>query len=535
VDPYAITPTAVASSLFFNPGIFYTGLTRDDMAGLRYLMTTNNLNVEGVDANSALVSGGFIDRNTQQLLKTLDLHTFVSALRTNDDAALQALYPGLTFSGPATAFFTNVVTTNTVYYFRNYPYDPAGTPAHLVSANTYTTNVETWYNHNIFGLVTNNYYTNILVNIYTTNISASACGGFGIAGQICTNISVTSVLTNGIFGDFYIVPTNLCGVSIVSTQLISPVYVTNQLAVATNGASAFGAGSSGGTSNILGQQFTQNLVYSFNQYTFIVNPLNCQATGYADNVALRQGINRMFFVRHDYDSLLGQYWSPVTNDYKLTAVQGNQLAPQIFRRAVSQPDILFTAQDLGPYELFARTINNFDTGHVLPNLAGPGNIIGPITFTFNKVGTVYENEGPNFLTEIDAIGTPAWGKYDLSTNEPVVFPNGTDITALENQVLMQIVTTNALPGALPDATRGTTYAPVRLTGNGGATPYSWSLASFSLSGWPTGIALNAQTGVISSGTNTVAAANVPGIYDITVQMTDAGGRSVVRDFTLTVH
>lgn len=542
VDPYAITPTAVASGLFFNPGIFYTGLTRDDMAGLRYLMTTNNLNVEGVDANSTLVSGGFIDRNTQQLLKTLDLHTFVSALRTNDDAALLVLYPGLTFNGPATAFFTNVVTTNTVYYYKNYPYDPAGTPAHLVSVATYSTNVETWYNHNIFGLVTNNFYTNSVVNIYTTNISASACGPYSIPGQICTNISVTSVLTNGIFGDFYIVPTNLCGVSIVSTQLIKPIYITNLLAVATNGASAFGSGSTntGGTSNILGQQFTQNLVYSYNQYTFIVNPLNCQATGYTTNAALRQGINRMFFVRHDYDSLLGQYWSPVTNSYQLTAVQGNQLAPQIFRRTVSQPDILFTAQDLGftgngAVILFSRSVNNFDTTHVLPNLAGPGNITGPISLSFNKVGTVYRNRGPNFLTEIDATSTPAWGKYDLSTNEPVVFPNGTDITALENQVLMQIVTTNALPGALPDATRGAAYAPIQLTGNGGAPPYSWSLASFSLSGWPTGIVLNAQTGVISSGTNTVAAANVPGIYDITVQMTDAGGRSVVRDFTLTVH
>src|SRR5262249_45634876 len=151
---------------------------------------------------------------------------------------------------------------------------------------------------------------------------------------------------------------------------------------------------------------------------------------------------------------------------------------------------------------------------------------GPIIITYNKVGPLNINRGPFLLTEASAGSNFMWGVFDATTNVPVIFPTGTDIGALENQVLMQITTS-----AFHDATNGIAYSPVvALGGSGGTRPYTWAIASNSSSGLPTGMFLSAS-GIISG----TPAAGSGGVYDITIQMTDAGQRSVVRDFVLTVH
>src|SRR5258708_35716206 len=49
IDPFAQTDTAVADYSGINPvGIFYTGLTRDDVGRLRYLLTSNNVALENL-------------------------------------------------------------------------------------------------------------------------------------------------------------------------------------------------------------------------------------------------------------------------------------------------------------------------------------------------------------------------------------------------------------------------------------------------------------------------------------------------------
>jgi len=67
VDPLAIPLTSVAgiadggnvsSSSYFAPGVYFTGLTRDDVGGLRYMLWKKNANVENLPANAAAGSGG---------------------------------------------------------------------------------------------------------------------------------------------------------------------------------------------------------------------------------------------------------------------------------------------------------------------------------------------------------------------------------------------------------------------------------------------------------------------------------------------
>jgi hypothetical protein len=75
VDPLAPSLTAVSSlvavaggmttdfrgaGILFNPGLFYTGLTRDDVGGLRYIYRQSNLNVENVATNAISAVGGSV-------------------------------------------------------------------------------------------------------------------------------------------------------------------------------------------------------------------------------------------------------------------------------------------------------------------------------------------------------------------------------------------------------------------------------------------------------------------------------------------
>ena len=97
VDPLADTYSPVAS---FNLGYgnFYTGLTRDDVGGLRYLLSANNINFENGPAGSILLnssSGGGISYGPAVLLYTSNYNAFWWSARTNDPVTLSNLFPGL--------------------------------------------------------------------------------------------------------------------------------------------------------------------------------------------------------------------------------------------------------------------------------------------------------------------------------------------------------------------------------------------------------------------------------------------------------
>ncbi|HEV2390902.1 MAG TPA: Ig domain-containing protein [Verrucomicrobiae bacterium] len=558
VDPDANAFTPVAStfgfgnSFLFSPyGLFYTGITRDDVGGLRYLLRANNMNVENAGPGTLTLETNYVP----QLLVSSNLSLLAAQAITNDAPTLQGLYPNLVILSTSN-FFSNIFTTNITAYFTNFPWDPAGTPAHLAFLTNSTPSVATRYIHtfgNVLRLLptANGWVAKPLLNaptrpnspewvtVETDSVGASNMA-WGPVGStfITTNVFDQSYITNGVVGDYVILPTNLCDIGIVSSQLTNVVSSTNVVFVATNtfvSTNALGFTNAG---TLL--SYTQNLITYFTNHTFVIYPVVCDPT----NVSLRQGIEKITFIRRDYDSLLTRFFYPITNDYTINTVTNNAIIPLRVRRVVTQPDFLLTAQDTvaGPDALptvpAVRRDILYNTNSEYLGLAGPGTIEpatgapAGTTFIFNKVGPMFINFGlvntNAYLTEVEQIPIYIWGSFDASTNTPVIYPNDVSVSDLENQVLIQVT-----PSALPPGTLGTAYLgqlqTVGYTPNWQA-PYSWSLAPGS-PGLPPGLFITNPgdgSGVISGTPTTV------GFYDFIIRVTDAVGRNLDRSFSINI-
>jgi hypothetical protein len=509
VDPISPQFSAVVSLGIYDYGFFLTTLTRDDVGGLRYLMRTNNMNVEAVSDSSLLV---LTNTTTSQLLFTSNLTLLAMQGLTNNAAQLQALYPGLIVAS-TTNIFTNVVTTNVFAYFTNFPWSSPGSAASLVLVTNLSTNVAVYFRHTFANVVTVTNSPNSLVSVLDTNVTFTTSPWSPPPGVLQSNVTLTtSVLSNVPSGYFYIIPTNLCGLSIIATQLVTVVPETNTVVVATNGP---------GVTNVALQQFTRSFITYFTNFIFVVYPVECLT----NTVALRQGMDKITFLRANYDSLLGRFFQPITNRYRLVAVTNSQPVVQTFERVVTSPDFLFTARDLlRTSALRTETAGNFRTDNALRGLAGPGNIEPNMEIVFNKVGPLLINFGPFFIDEATAITNFIWGSFDGSTNAPIVYPNGTSIMNLENQILIQIS-----PATLPDGSVGVDYTNVfgGFTATGGQPPYTWSLSPGS-PGLPPGLLLAANGAIFGRPT-------VDGVYDFVVRLTDSGARTVDRNFSITIN
>jgi hypothetical protein len=266
-------------------------------------------------------------------------------------------------------------------------------------------------------------------------------------------------------------------------------------------------------------------------HILVAEPVLCGAavTGGTTNAAgLYQGSGKMQFVKTSFDSLLGQFYQPITNTYTMHLVSNSKLVNETFQRVVTAPDFLFSAADLaaGPAQFpplintFSRNVN-FDQANILPGLAGPGTIDPASTITFNKVGPIFNNfAGGDELT--GGLSALSWGSFDGTTNDPVVYPNGTSIANLANQVLVQIT-----PATLPDGTNGVVYPTTTFVATGGAftPPFIWSLPT---GGLPSGLTMS--SGGTISGTPTQS-----GTFDFTLQLTDVVSRSVQWNYSLTIQ
>ena len=556
VDPLADIYSPVAS-FAIGYGDFYTGLTRDDVAGLRYLLQTNNVNWETAAPQSLLftISTNF---STQQLFPNGtgtnatgtnasgfyffdgtygygDLRALLEASKTNAPNVLQAMYPGLVILSVTNYFVMASNATVTAYFTSGGIGSPYGT-IKLVTVTNYTPYLLQMFTYKFANIFTNHYYSQSVS--YLQSITVGPNYGSPYPGAPTTNTtSRTLVNTKVPSGDFFVLPmfqTNVCPLDILYTGLTNVTATTNFITSAsTNVVTA---------TNTSSYSFTQILVTYFTNYTFVINPVTCSQTTNA--TGLYQGIKNIKFVRADYDSLLGQYWQPVTNNYTMVFVTNSKAVTQHFQRIVTTPDFLFSAADMATtpqdniigVSSYARNLN-FDTANVLPNLAGPGTIIPSTTITFEKVGPAFYNGTATILDVMD--GTPyfnetpggdltdtfyltyfVWASYDGSTNAPVLYPNGTSIDNLENQVLIQVS-----PTSVPNGTINTHYTPTTFTATGGSftPPYTWSAT-----GLPDGLSVSPD-GTLS-GTPTLS-----GTFVFTLTLTDYVSRSVQWYYSLTIQ
>ena len=567
-DPLAVTYTAVAANneagsfteeaidptqnnqiLYWSGGLqiggFYTGLTSDDAGGLRYLMRTNNVNYESPATGSILLSstGGGTGLGPPFPLYTSNYTAFAAAALTNDPATLSNLFPGLLITSSTLSWVT-VATPNIVAYFTNLVGAPLGSPPVLVvKTNGFTTNAVANYAYTFANLViiTNNFHTNTSAKLVKVTVSSPR--GAPLGAPLVTNTSVTTVtLTNVPSGTYYI-STNPCGPDvIVSPQppgfpIANVVATTNLIYAASNSAGYF---------------TSLSIVTYATNYVIIVQPLICSAViaGGTAGPGYYQGIGQVQFQRvpdMQLDPLSHLFTSPLTNTYTKFLLNTNyQLMQQTFMRVVTAPDILITTADLanGPGQnqfvgSVNRSIPRYEIANALPNLAGPGVIDGLTTFTFNRVGPVFYN-GPwpdtNGFTDLvnETTQTPAlqWASFDDSTNDPVLYPNGTSIQELESQMIITISPPSA---SLPDGTNNVAYPTTQFSATGGQPPYFWSLGGTTL--LPQGLDLSPD-GVLSG----TPAGGAPGLYDFAIQLTDSSGqatgspgRVVTLNYTITIH
>lgn len=160
--------------------------------------------------------------------------------------------------------------------------------------------------------------------------------------------------------------------------------------------------------------------------------------------AIRRGADKITFLRGPGLFQPGAFG--FTNRYteSIIAVTTNntqRTVNQRVTRLLTTPDILFVAADLtdvdtssSPWDrIDVATSNDAINGQA--TLDGPGQFAGTLTITFNKVGPAFLNSAPSFLGQASGTANDIiWGAFDGSTNDPVVFPDGTSIRDVERIV-----------------------------------------------------------------------------------------------------
>ncbi|MGA3284926.1 MAG: hypothetical protein ABSD57_10775 [Verrucomicrobiota bacterium] len=292
-DPLFDNPPVAAHEDGLRDGMFYTGLTRDDVAGLRYLLSTNNMNTEPSAAGSLLQNTNF---NSPQLLFTSNLTSLLLAsqassflLNTNNPATLQALFPGLVI-GSVSNYFALVVTTNFVITQTHLPGTPYGSLSTVITTIV-TTNFQEFFTYTFGNVVTRSFSTNTRAILQTVTVAppnGSPVGSQPVATTNTQNIVLTGVPS----GDYYFVPAGTCGFNILQTLQTSVMGFTNNLVAVTNG-------------NL---SYSQNLITFFTNHVYVVAP----CTFAPGPTTLYQGMGRPVLPAHH------QYLYDDVNDQQQT-------------------------------------------------------------------------------------------------------------------------------------------------------------------------------------------------------------------------
>lgn len=515
-------------------GSYYTSLTRDDAAGFKYLLSTNNINWESTAASGGTLIATNIGSLT--ILITSDLGSLIAASLTNDPVALATQFPGLVDYGLATNYSIGFITNSTTYY-TNPIGEPYGSPPQLVTVTTLTPTIITNYLTAFANVVINHYYTNSYGAVQTTAVTNRIGAPYG--SPLYTNVSSQSVVfTNIPSGDYYLITSNLWGYKIDSVGLTNRVIYTNIVISATNSTTTTTTNSTSTNAYSVTQQI---LIYKTN-YWLYVQPLYQAFPSNAP--ALREGVGRVQFIRAIYDDWFGQNFTPLTNYYSMVKIVNGQPLTEYYQRVVTAPDFVYQSADLTvpnppnfPYGVSAKVpdiTTEFDTSAIQGQLAGPGTIkqVPSKVMVFNKndnllylstsqaQNTSGSNVGTNsFVNSSDLTQLAGWGSFDGSTNYPVYYPSTASIANLMNQVVVPVT-----PAVVPDGTNNVPYS-VTFSATGGTPPYAWSAPGFAVPG----LAFNPAT-VTVSGTPTLSAT-----FSFTLQLTDSANRVISLNYPITIH
>jgi hypothetical protein len=183
------------------------------------------------------------------------------------------------------------------------------------------------------------------------------------------------------------------------------------------------------------------------------------------NVAIRPGVDKVSFVRVNWDSMVGA-WVTLTNVFEDRYISNSVQRTQLIQRTLPAPDIIFDAADLGIapdgtpiFYAKAMSLTSQDAINGTTTLSGPGQIFPPHTITFSKLGEYLINSPEG--GQGDGFPGAIWGAYDGTATEPYIFPQGASIRDLERLIL---------EGKIRDRTANPWLSPfivVGATGQGG--------------------------------------------------------------------
>ena len=88
---------------------------------------------------------------------------------------------------------------------------------------------------------------------------------------------------------------------------------------------------------------------------------------------------------------------------------------QDLQRVIAQPDIVFSAADLGFNVNFTNSSTAGWSDNALPGQSGPGVIQPPVTIAFNRLG-LRLRDFYDPTNGYSVASTPPWGSFDVNTN-----------------------------------------------------------------------------------------------------------------------
>jgi hypothetical protein len=209
-----------------------------------------------------------------------------------------------------------------------------------------------------------------------------------------------------------------------------------------------------------------------------VHGIGTNATSWV-NLALRPGVDKVTFVRQQYNSLLHQF-TPMTNQFLDSYITNGRVARQQVQRVTAQPDFVFSTSEAGacsplaPAFASSGTTNWWNSATVTGSGArGPGVIRPPAKITFNKCGTLKMTIDSTGAIQDSYSCEILWGSFDGTTNHIVAFPD-----APQHQETNQLVVHLWLLDASGVSRGLVTWAASIPLGGGAALQTSTNLANW---------------------------------------------------------